>query len=374
MPATLRKGDTGHDVELLQRCLHDLGYYHGRIDRDFGDITEAALQQYQEDAGLLGVENGVCGDATWHSIQGQFGDLEGLRTDDSTERYVGTAYGIWHSSYATAEDRLSAMETACNAELANVGVPWVKFEFDPGMSKGDAVFHHAAWTAGVSRDWFEPAVAETLAEDQIREIVDTCYHESRHGEQWFNVLRLLAGLHDLKDDNTYLGDDGARHVLGVDPTAVAAAIAWPLQECTRTNGPAFEWYESILGSGHDNRNDVLGSISDDDPDNDRHDEYRTGLPEEADSWDTGGNVQREYRNYSNGGNAHDRPQLKKGIYNSREVEYLQQLLQWRNYYVGYQLDGDFGPHTEDAVKQVQAHNGIDDDGICGTDTWEVLLP
>jgi peptidoglycan hydrolase-like protein with peptidoglycan-binding domain len=59
LPPTLRRGDTGDDVKLLQAAVmpHD-----GR----FGPQTERAVRDYQQANGLK--VDGICGPATWRSI------------------------------------------------------------------------------------------------------------------------------------------------------------------------------------------------------------------------------------------------------------------------------------------------------------------
>lgn len=54
---TLRNGDEGEDVKLLQSYLIDLGYDLGRwgADSDFGDATELAVEKFQRDH-KLGVD------------------------------------------------------------------------------------------------------------------------------------------------------------------------------------------------------------------------------------------------------------------------------------------------------------------------------
>jgi peptidoglycan hydrolase-like protein with peptidoglycan-binding domain len=362
----LRQGDSGNDVRLLQRLLRDLNYDVGDIDGDFGPRTEAALTAYQRDANLDSIQPGVCGTATWASLEGQFGPLEGLRDPDNVEEYAADAYGIWNSS-RSADDRIAALASAVNAQLADAGVPWVDFELDPSTAPY-AVFRFRTWTAAVEPTPFQPENAERLSPHEQGQISGAVYHEARHAEQWWTIARLLAGLHDL---------DGAAIAAqtGIRSDIAALAAQDPIRECTMSNGPAFDWYESVYGGGAANRNAVLGTLGDGDPTNDRYTEYRDGtLPEESDAWDTGGNVAREMRDYGSGGDAADRPTLRRDSDEAGEVRYLQQLLQWRGYYTTHTVDGDFGPDTEEAVKQFQRANGLDDDGVVGRGTWERLVP
>lgn len=66
----------------------------------------------------------------------------------------------------------------------------------------------------------------------------------------------------------------------------------------------------------------------------------------------------------------DQPRLSLGDQNEA-VERLQELLNKE----GYQLavDGDFGPVTEDAVKDFQERKGLSADGMVFTKTWEILI-
>jgi hypothetical protein len=49
------------------------------------------------------------------------------------------------------------------------------------------------------------------------------------------------------------------------------------------------------------------------------------------------------------------PVLRPGSPNTAEVKILQTQLQARGYYVGQPIDGRFGIHTEEAVKEYQYH-------------------
>ena len=68
---TIRYGDTGAEVYLLQRLLRAEGYkmMNGRalgLSKRFGDQTEYCLKQYQRDHGLE--DDGICGPKSWKSL------------------------------------------------------------------------------------------------------------------------------------------------------------------------------------------------------------------------------------------------------------------------------------------------------------------
>ncbi|MEA5505665.1 peptidoglycan-binding protein [Halotia wernerae UHCC 0503] len=65
------------------------------------------------------------------------------------------------------------------------------------------------------------------------------------------------------------------------------------------------------------------------------------------------------------------PILRLGMRNA-EVTKLQQRLQKLGFLDG-NVDGDFGPTTEAAVKAAQKRYGLEPDGVVGGATWEVLL-
>ncbi len=65
------------------------------------------------------------------------------------------------------------------------------------------------------------------------------------------------------------------------------------------------------------------------------------------------------------------PILRLGMRNA-EVTKLQQQLQKLGF-LGGNVDGDFGPTTEAAVKAAQKRYGLEPDGVAGGATWEVLL-
>lgn len=63
---TLKMGNRGGHVEILQKDLHALRYHVGRIDGIFGRGVRAALVTFQIDHGLTA--DGIAGDATWSAL------------------------------------------------------------------------------------------------------------------------------------------------------------------------------------------------------------------------------------------------------------------------------------------------------------------
>lgn len=59
---TIRKGDRGDIVMILQQRLINLGYLSGKADGDFGSRTQQALKDYQVVQGLA--EDGIAGPKT----------------------------------------------------------------------------------------------------------------------------------------------------------------------------------------------------------------------------------------------------------------------------------------------------------------------
>jgi peptidoglycan hydrolase-like protein with peptidoglycan-binding domain len=64
---TLKPGDTGAQVKVLQRALAHLGFSAGKIDGQYGPATEAAVKQFQSGAGLT--PDGIFGPATLAGLE-----------------------------------------------------------------------------------------------------------------------------------------------------------------------------------------------------------------------------------------------------------------------------------------------------------------
>lgn len=64
---TLKPGDTGSQVEILQKALAKLGFSPGPPDGDYGPSTQNAVERFQVAKGLG--EDGVVGPATLAALQ-----------------------------------------------------------------------------------------------------------------------------------------------------------------------------------------------------------------------------------------------------------------------------------------------------------------
>jgi len=64
---TLKPGDTGHQVTVLQLALAHLGYSVGKVDGVYGPATEQAVKSFQTAHGLTA--DGVCGPKTIEALK-----------------------------------------------------------------------------------------------------------------------------------------------------------------------------------------------------------------------------------------------------------------------------------------------------------------
>ena len=75
---TIRLGDTGETVQVLQIMLRLLGYYNGQINSVFDEATEQAVVAFQQHHGLL--SDGVVDPATWAQLDRDIAKLPPIFT------------------------------------------------------------------------------------------------------------------------------------------------------------------------------------------------------------------------------------------------------------------------------------------------------
>jgi hypothetical protein len=64
---TLKPGDSGAQVKVLQRALASLGFSAGTVDGDYGSGTEDAVKRFQRSAGIT--DDGIVGPATLRALK-----------------------------------------------------------------------------------------------------------------------------------------------------------------------------------------------------------------------------------------------------------------------------------------------------------------
>jgi peptidoglycan hydrolase-like protein with peptidoglycan-binding domain len=350
MPTILKQGAKGAEVQELQRLLHASGFYGGRIDGDFGWRTHVAVTKYQDTAGLH--SDGSVGADTWASLNGAASPHVGLRDEAHVDDYVASAYGTMHSSTAP-NDRLDQLMAAALQELGELNVPLPTYSFDPNLSGTNTLAEFRSnkqWFVAVNPDHFDAAYVESLNEQQLGQVANTIYHESRHAELTFREARAQAGL----------GQDAAALVASMDLTqAIAdAAVAQKITQSTADGATdeALQGYESFYGSGAATTQGVYASGD--------YESYRR-LYEEGDAFETGRQVEVEWRHH---GGVRGTVELHD---TGDDVSYLQRALTQLGYFHDA-VDGTFGNPTQTAVIAFQQHSSLKDDGVCGEKTWEAL--
>lgn len=93
----MQKGNKGYSVGIVQIFLKSLGYYSGKIDNDFGAVTEAAVKNYQKNKKI--VIDGIVGSQTVTSFFKYIKlNLKNGSTGETVDKYMGllTKLGLYN--------------------------------------------------------------------------------------------------------------------------------------------------------------------------------------------------------------------------------------------------------------------------------------
>jgi len=166
----------------------------------------------------------------------------GLNTAASEQQFAKDAVSVQHNwtTLGTPAARAKALLDAVNVRLVNADVRALKFNFVDldGCAVGQLNIAH--WGMDLLRGSFDrPAVTD----EQARDVANTVYHEARHGQQWFQMARYLAG------QNFSVG--AIRATLGMDKDAAKEAHDKKLLPGSVEAVIAQNWYESFYGTGTD---------------------------------------------------------------------------------------------------------------------------
>jgi hypothetical protein len=148
----------------------------------------------------------------------------------------------------TPRERADELVRLVNVHLEAAGVPAVTIDArDIGVDAGN--FHFQTWQMRIAL----PAVSkDSLTRDDAADIVNTVYHEARHAEQWFRMAQLQAGRgHSAA---------GIAFELGIPRRIANLAKAAPLDPESMQGVIAAGWYDSVYGSGAEQRNATLNTV------------------------------------------------------------------------------------------------------------------
>lgn len=170
-----------------------------------------------------------------------------LRKVPATNRVVKAAHDF-ANDVANADkpinDLVQEVQTQINSELKGQYVP--EIQVVGGAAGNNGEFNFQVWKTelNIASTFGGKAKISELSKDEIAKSVNTLYHESRHGEQWFRIARMRAGKALTKD-----ADDTKRAQVA---TQIATATFIP-QNITleAAKNPLYESWGSKFGGKKD---------------------------------------------------------------------------------------------------------------------------
>jgi len=202
----------------------------------------------------------------------------GLASAGSMNGYAAAMRAISKTWGAmTAAQRLAAIQAALNAALPP-GMPALTLEPAALSATTMGQLDFATWTVQVNQTMLQGAA---MTEDQFADLSNTIYHETRHGEQWWNVAQHQAA------NGTPAST--IAHDMGIPQSVATAAATNPAPRGTSQGAMGEAVQESVYGGRAGHREDVLNDADH------RYDDYRA-LPEEEDAWRQGDAAEQAFRN------------------------------------------------------------------------------
>ena len=412
--STLKKGSTGAEVRKMQQRLKDLGYLKGSVDGDFGDATETAVKNFQQQHGLT--VDGKAGTATLSKLYSDSAKRAPSVTNTARPTATPTArvtatpnlstdyyleVGSSGSRVRTLQNRLielgwldgkadgeyeGATEYAVKAFQARYSSLW-----EDGVAGPDTL--KTLYSAGAAKSSSPVAsIGETLQEGDKSDAVKAM-------QKRLKELSFLSGSAD--------GSFGS--------ATKAAVIAFQTANGLKADGKAGSATLNKLYSDKAKDASSLKPTPEDDEEDSGEDVVINGYTvlKEGSKGDAVKDLQRALKNrgYFSGsitgyygtttaaavtafqqrnGLTADGvagPATQNALYNtsstgsyntlrhgdsSNAVKDMQYILRELGYYDG-SLDGDYGDTTEDAVRAFQIRNNISPvDGIAGNKTLQRL--
>lgn len=119
-------GDTGDDIETIQKALHFFGYYKETIDGIYGPLTDQALKTFQQDHGLEITQE--VNEKTINAIYSAEQDNSNVSQTEKTETETSDAKEI----KKTPEQQTYNTSRLINNAKKQIGTPYVWGGESPG--------------------------------------------------------------------------------------------------------------------------------------------------------------------------------------------------------------------------------------------------
>lgn len=195
------------------------------------------LLRLQATAGNRAVSDAIAGASrTAAPLSVQRSDT-GMAAAAPTSTFTGAVLAYWRSE-ENKDKPLQGLGDELirlvNETLAGLGAPPCNHSYDASADDSGA-FVRAIWNIELNTAKFsERAVTKVggLNQDEVKDVVDTIYHEARHSEQYFRIARTWAG----KGKSAQEIETG----MEIPATIAAAAVKAPLKGDTKVNEALIE--------------------------------------------------------------------------------------------------------------------------------------
>ena len=172
------------------------------------------------------------------------------------EQAQGAVIDVWHD--LSPEDRARKLVELVNTHLVKAGVPPVGVNpSDTGLDAG--TFDSENWQMDVGLKALSIAKPDLK---QARAVVDTVYHEARHGEQHFRIAQLRAT--QLRRAEGPAEDERLETTIAAEveipPHVARKAVGEPLPAGSMQALIAQGWFDSIYGPGRAHRERTLKEL------------------------------------------------------------------------------------------------------------------
>lgn len=208
------------------------------------DALVLAVARFQENDPMLKTD-GMAGPRTMAVLF-----PTGLAEDEAKTTFVGELRDIQErldKDLDTPEKRAEALMAATNRRLEAADVPLPELSLETMWARGS--FTETTWEMQVNPD----ILAGDVTHNELGDVARTFYHEARHAEQIFNILRLLAGQRKPKVF--------ALHKTGALAEIVDLAYENPLAPDTPQGISAQGQYDYMYGKHEDKRDQIIAATA-----------------------------------------------------------------------------------------------------------------